>query len=527
MSSPAGRLMAIKSSGVSVESKTGKATTDRLATFKFDRGDGQAMGADYDPNTRELNLHNEVSMTWRGTDPGTIPMKIETAQLNYNERDAKVYLTPWSKLTRDTLTLNAGPATVTLQNGNLKMVDTTQAKGTDKRPGRNLEYSANQLIVEFNDNNQIQKMTGVDQARVVSNGDTSQTTITSDRVVMDFETTESDSLLQTAVAQGHSIMESKPVIKPGVDPADTRMLKSDTIHTKMRPGGQEIEAVETDGPGAIEFIPNRPEQPHRWMNGDHIWMTYGPKNTIQSFRSDRCHHAHRKAQGEGCQGSARSGAHLEQEHGGDVPAQFVAAGQSGSIGRFSLSGRRTPRQGRSRVARSAEQHHQFDRWRAHVGFHRFGRCRQDRDESDVGRLHRRRACHFHAPARQEEGRFQRRGNAGSEDEPLHARAKKMVSKDNNLDIRYEGDAVLWQGADRLEAETVEIDRDNNLLKAHGHVLSQLLDKVKDDSAPKDGKTGGKADGKAKSDPPAKQKSAASADPASKTATKASLACLLS
>ena len=69
-----GRLMSIKSSGVSVESKTGKSTTDRLATFKFDRGDGQAMGADYDPDTRELNLHNDVSMTWRGTDPGTIPM---------------------------------------------------------------------------------------------------------------------------------------------------------------------------------------------------------------------------------------------------------------------------------------------------------------------------------------------------------------------------------------------------------------------------------------------------------------------
>src|SRR3984885_9378368 len=140
---PTGRLMVIKSTGVSVESKTGKAYTDRLATFKFDRGDGHALGADYDPNTRELNLHNDVSMTWRGTDPGPIPMKIETAQLNYNERTAKVYLTPWSKLTRDTLTMNAGPATVTLQNGNLKLVDTTQAKGTDVRPGRNLDYAAN------------------------------------------------------------------------------------------------------------------------------------------------------------------------------------------------------------------------------------------------------------------------------------------------------------------------------------------------------------------------------------------------
>ena len=82
------------------------------------------------------------------------------------------------------------------------------------------------------------------------------------------------------------------------------------------------------------------------------------------------------------------------------------------------------------------------------------------------------------------------GGMLSEDEPLHARAKKMISKDNNLDIRYEGDAVLWQGADRLEAETVEIDRDNNLLKAHGHVLSQLLDKVKDDGDSKDGKAQG-------------------------------------
>ncbi len=208
--------------------------------------------------------------------------------------------------------------------------------------------------MEFNDYNQIQKITGVDQARVVSNGDTSQTTITSDRVVMDFETTDSDSILQNAVAQGHGIMESKPVIKPGVDPAETRVLKSDTIHTKMRPGGQEIEAVETEGPGAIEFIPNRPEQPHRWMNGDHIWMTYGPKNTIQSFRSIAATTRTRKAEAERRQRSARAGAHLEQESGCDVPTQFVATGQAGSNRRFSISGRRSPGQSGSRSAGSAQ-----------------------------------------------------------------------------------------------------------------------------------------------------------------------------
>lgn len=501
---PTGRLMVIKSTGVSVESKTGKTSTDRLATFQFDRGDGQALGADYDPNTRELNLHNSVSMTWRGTDPGTIPMKIETAQLNYNERNATVFLTPWSKLTRDTLTMNAGPATVTLSDGNLKQVDTTQAKGVDQRPGRNLEYSANQLIVEFNDNNQIQKMTGVDQARVVSHGDTSQTTITSDRVVMDFETTESDSILQTALAQGHGVMESKPVIKPGVDPADTRVLKSDTIHTKMRAGGQEIEAVETDGPGAIEFIPNRAEQPHRWMNGDRIWMTYGPKNTIQSFRSIAASTRTEKPKLK----DAKEAPAPALTWSKNIVATFLP--NSSQLASLDQSGDFRYEEGARHAKAERALLDQPNNIINLIGGARMwdSTGSADADKIVMNQMTGDFTAEGHVTSTRLPDKKKDDSNGGgmlSEDEPLHARARKMVSTDNNLDIRYEGDAVLWQGADRLEAETVEIDRDKNLLKAHGHVLSQLLDKTKDQDTAKDGP---KADGP-KPDAP-------------KTATKASL-----
>ncbi len=508
---PTGRLMAIKSSGVSVESKTGKSTTDRLATFKFDRGDGQALGVDYDPNTRELNLHNDVSMTWRGTDPGTIPMKIETAQLNYKEREGKVYLTPWSKLTRDTLMLNAGPATVTLQKGNLKLVETTQAKGTDMRPGRNLEYAANQLTVEFNDYNQIQKMTGVDQARVVSHGETSQTTITSDRVVMDFETTDSDSLLQTAVAQGHSIMESKPVIKPGVDPSDTRVLKSETIHTKMRPGGQEIEAVETDGPGAIEFIPNRPENPHRWMNGDHIWITYGPKNTIQSFRSIAATTRTEKPKLK----DAKEAPAPALTWSKTMVATFLP--NSSQLDHLDQSGDFRYQEGERHAKAERALLDQPNNIINLIGGARMWDATgsADADKIVMNQMTGDFTADGHVTSTRLPDKKKDDSSGGGmldENEPLHARAKKMISKDNNLDIRYEGDAVLWQGADRLEADTVEIDRDNNLLKAHGHVLSQLLDKTKDEDP-------AKSDGKAQAAPP--PKAWAKADPP-KSATKASL-----
>jgi len=87
-----------------------------------------------------------------------------------------------------------------------------------------------------------------------------------------------------------------------------------------------------------------------------------------------------------------------------------------------------------------------------------------------------------------------------EKEPLHARAKKMSSADNHLKIRYEGNAVLWQGANRLEADLVDIDRDNNLVKAHGHVVSQLLDKEKDSDDSKDGKSKDAKSGPKQNDP---------------------------
>jgi lipopolysaccharide export system protein LptA len=490
---PTGRLMVIKSSGVHVESKTGKANTDRAATFQFDRGDGQAVGADYDPTTRELNLHSQVSLTWRGSDPGTIPMKIETDQLSYKERDSKVFLSPWSKLSRDTLQLSAGPAIVTLQEGNLKLVETTQAKGADQRPGRNLDYAANQLILEFNDNNQIQRITGIDQARVVSTAETSETTIAADRVVMDFDTTGSDSILKAAVSQGHSTMESKPVMKPGVEPSDTKLLTSDTIYTNMRPGGQEIQSVETAGPGAIEFVTNRPDQSHRWMNGDHIWMAYGPKNTVQTFRSIAVRTRTQKPREKG----AKAEPAPELTWSKNLLATFQP--NSSQIANLDQSGDFRYEAG-DRKAKA--EHAVLDQPNNIINLTGGARIWDSTGSADADKIvMNQKSGDFTAEGNVTSTRLpdKSKDNSGggmlSEDEPLHARAKKMASSDNNLVIRYEGSAVLWQGADRLEAETVEIDRDDNVVKAHGHVLSQLLDKSQDEKAAKDAK------GKTKPDPP--------------------------
>jgi lipopolysaccharide export system protein LptA len=77
----------------------------------------------------------------------------------------------------------------------------------------------------------------------------------------------------------------------------------------------------------------------------------------------------------------------------------------------------------------------------------------------------------------------------SGDEPMQATAAKMDSRNRNRSIRYEGGVQLWQGANRIQADTVNIDREKRSLVADGHVVSSLWEsnKAQDTKAPK--KTG--------------------------------------
>ena len=43
--------------------------------------------------------------------------------------------------------------------------------------------------------------------------------------------------------------------------------------------------------------------------------------------------------------------------------------------------------------------------------------------------------------------------------PFQATARKMDSRNRNRQIHYEGDVVMWQGANRIQADVVDLDRD--------------------------------------------------------------------
>ena len=103
-------------------------------------------------------------------------MEVTAGSLLYKEAEDKVYLTPWAKLVRETFTLEGGDSVVTLQDGSIQLVETQQAKGGDRSPGRALDYAADHLNINFTPDNEVQKVVGTDQrAARVHHGHRNQT----------------------------------------------------------------------------------------------------------------------------------------------------------------------------------------------------------------------------------------------------------------------------------------------------------------------------------------------------------------
>jgi len=479
-----GHIVKIHSSGVTFQSESGKATTDRLTSFDYDQGGGSAVGAEYDPQERQLHLKSQVSLDWRGKTPESVPMHIEAGEAYYLEKESKVVLIPWSRMTRDTLKIEGEMSVVTLENQEVRLAEINKGHGVREESDRKTEFAAERLTLHFIENTQVDQIHGDRNGRLVSTAATMRTTVTGDRIDLDFDTSTKDSTLKAAIATGSGVAEAVPLPKPGAEIGDTRILKSDTITLKMRAAGKEIESAETAGPGTIDIVPNRPGMPKRFVKGDHIWVTYGADNRIQSFRSINVSTRTEKPPTEK-QPSPPPAITSSKELLAifDPKTSDLAHLDQKSDFRYQEGDRR----GRA-------DHATLDQTKDLMTLEGSARVSDPTGSASADRI----------VMNQKSGDFTADGHVASThmpdksgsssallstDEVMQAHAQHMTSSDNNQKIHYEGNAVAWQGANRVDADRLDIDRDAGIMEAHGKVKSSFADKekkakdepVKDDS----------------------------------------------
>ena len=213
-------------------------------------------------------------------------------------------------------------------------------------------------------------------------------------------------------------------------------------------------------------------------------IAYGPQNRVDNFRADQRKDAD-GAYGRGEEAQSRREHHEQSGVGSALRPQDQPTGQLQQTGDFAYD------EG-DRKARSSKATMEGEQILLETGARIW-----DATGSTAG---------DHIKLDQSTGNFVAEGNVQSSrlpesdqkknsemlsgDEPLQATARKMDSRNRNRQIHYEGGVKMWQGANRIQADVVDIDRtvdpQKRSLVADGHVVTNLWEEPKDDKKKKTG-----------------------------------------
>ena len=490
--------VSIKSSGVDLDTESGRVETEQPSSFVFENGNGSSTGAFYDPLSHQLLMKRDARLEWKTKGPHSKPMLVEGGSLEYHEDTSEVWLKPWGRLTRDNTVVEGENAVVHLEDDGagskfIRKIETTKAHGSDVYPHRKLQYSADELWTDFDDSGQVQKITAQTNARLVATSDSSETTVTAFHVEMNFTPDGDDNVLTSVYTSGNSEVASRPLPAPGRVPGESHILRADKMEMKMRDGGREIASVAATTPGTLEFIPNQPAQHHRILNGNDMLIAYGPQNRIESFHAKDVR--------------TQTDPTAEELKRKRVPSittsREMQAGfdpKTGKMARIEQNGDFTYDEG-ERKARSAKA--SLDSSTDVMVLDTGARVWDSSGSTSADHIRLdQRTGNFTAEGSVNSSRLPDQGpKKGSEmlsgDEPLQAQAQKMESTNRNRLIHYQGNVLMWQGANRIQADVVDLDREKRTLVANGNVVTDLWEQPKSDPDKSKDKPGAKPGDKGK------------------------------
>jgi lipopolysaccharide export system protein LptA len=469
---PEDDLVLIESSGVHFDTKLGKATTDRPTRFRFARGIGRSVGASYDPGWGDVRMHSQVHLEWFGENAASEKMIVDAGEVVYKEEHSKVYLSPWSKFQRGGLVLNAAGSVVELQDGVIRRVEAQQARGSNRGQQRQVDYAADHLNLDFTPSVTMERIVGRGNAKLDSTGPGANTTVTANEIYLEFRPDGGENELDQALAVGGARLESRGRSADGT-PQPARVLKSETIKTIMRRGGEEIEFIETHQPGTVEFIPAGPDQTYRRLDARQIKMLYGSRNLLTEFQAV----------------DVKTRTEPPPASGGEKPPPSLTS-SDGLVAHFNEAGevRELQQWGNFRYEEGGQQakaDHAVFRLLDNVIYLRGnGRMWNSEGSTSAGAI----------SLDQNQNRITATGQVSSTrlakpEEPgkpaggilspsstLHATADNMIAVSDGSFISYTGNVVMWQASDRLLANRVDIDRGHGTLKAIENVKTQFPDR---------------------------------------------------
>ena len=505
---PAEKRQTIRGSGVYFDTKTERTWTSRHTQIETDNGVVQGDGAVYEPAAHTIELQQAVRMSRPGRE-GVPPMEVEASHGFYRGDAAIVELRAPVKLKRGTLNVDGADTQITLKDGEIDSIDSSSAQGYDELPKRRVEFGGDRVKIAFVGESIIQKIECVGAARVQSRDVSGRIKMNADRLDLDFVADGHDSQLSHALGTGHARVESQPTPATGKDaaagqasakapaaktasssshstqPQGPRILTSEKIDLTMRPGGEEIDQVRTLAAGRLEFLPARPGDSRRQLDGSRITILYGEQNLIKEFRATSAV-TRTETPAKPQPGAKPKPAVVSTTRSKDLIAHFDAKGQLTTMdqrGDFMYE-----EEGRKARADSAQLDESTDVMLLRTAARTWDETGStDADEIRIDRKTGTSTAKGHVASTRLPDRMDAKpakdskddanANAGLIDnsQPLLGKSDAMTAWDHNRKIRYTGNAVLWQSATRIQGKEIFIDRDTQRLEAQGDVVTRVLD----------------------------------------------------
>jgi lipopolysaccharide export system protein LptA len=271
------------------------------------------------------------------------------------------------------------------------------------------------------------------------------------------------------------VVISKPLPTPGTEPGDTHVLSADNVEMTMRPGGKEIDRVVTHGESTLELKPNSAAAHHRVLSGRDFLIVYGAANRIDTFQAIDAHTTSDPNAAERKRNLAQAvTASRELQARFDPKSSHIAAMEQ-SGGFTYAAGERHARANKATL----------DSLHNVMVLDGAARMSDATGATSADRIHLDQATgDFVAEggvtsSRMPERDAKKNSQMLAADEPLQAQAHRMVSKDKSRNMHYEGNVVMWQGANRIVADTVDVDREKRTLIADRNVVTSLWEEPKD------------------------------------------------
>ena len=467
----------ILSTGVTFDSREGTVSTDRPTEYEFAGGAGRSVGAFYDSVNRYLQMKSEVHLERFPENSSGLPTRVEAAELLYHEREQRVELKGDVSLERGSQRLESADAVVFLEQGSVRRIEASGARGSDQQPDRSLTFQSSWLETIFSADGVLERVSGANPAEITSRSDSSLTTVNSNHIDLHYVASPQtkQSTLREMYARENARIEVRP--RPGQEsPQDTRRVSADSLHLVMRENGSDIQRVETLAPGEIEILPADTSRPKRVLRANRITAAYAPGNRMEGLQ------AKGKVSLENGVAAGPPAAGNEaplRTWSENLTARFApASGELQSMRQWAdFRFERGSRQGQSEEARFFPLEDRLELtasatvWDAdsNVAARRIVMNEATGDLTAEGNV----ATRYQEPPESGSAASESPGGLFSASQPAFATAERMVSLRDQAQVIYEGDVRLWQGKDRIEADKATIQREAGRLSAEGRVVTYL------------------------------------------------------